>query len=155
MNRLGHIVFSGCMAALFVLISVFYGWGLYDFTFGFILSFMGIIIVYSLLPDIDHKNGTMTWWILGLGIIGVSLGTLQLVFLVGSPMITLVISSLLLIVTFLAANLKHRGIIHTVWAGMLFSVPLYFIFGSIPHAALGYIAYHSHMWADGLFFKVK
>lgn len=153
MNRFGHIIFGACVSALFISIMTYFDSGWYSITFGSVLTFAIIILIYSLLPDIDHRGGTMTWWFIGIGILGVVMGIMQLIFSVGTPTATLVISALLLIMTFLAAHMRHRGFIHTIWAGILFSIPLYFLLDG-SYAFLGYVAFHSHLFGDGYILKM-
>ena len=125
----------------------FFGWYHLQSTINLVI-YAFIIIVYCLLPDIDHPIGTMTWIFLGLGIAGVLIG----LFIHQNQLIWY--SAGLLAVTFVAAHwIGHRGPIHTVWFALIASVPLYLMYG-LPEALLGAIAFYSHLLADGYIFKI-
>jgi hypothetical protein len=108
-----------------------------------------IAYTYSLLPDIDHPISTITWHFLGIGIIGL----VASFFVYGQALLFFSIG--LLILTFLCAQFAgHRGPIHTVWAGAIFALPVYFIFGDWRLIFIAWIAFYSHLVADGYLFKI-
>lgn len=112
-----------------------------------ILFYCGVIIIYSLLPDIDHKSGTITWWFLGLGIAGLFVAKYL------DNNILFIYSAGLLAFTFIAAQfMSHRGFIHTILFGALISVPLYFLV-DINCAIIGFTCFWSHLWADDIPWK--
>ena len=113
---------------------------------------------YSLLPDIDHKNSTITWWFFGIGVLGLVFGISELVLKKDfvNPLLLLIISTGLLVFTYFAVNLfEHRGIIHSVPVGILSVLPLWFLLHSVGYCMLAYVAWHSHLLGDGYLFKVK
>jgi hypothetical protein len=158
MQKRNHIIFGLVLSLLFI---IFLGWlrlDWFNFTFMSIFSIVGISVFYSLLPDIDHKNSTITWWFFGIGVAGLILG------MIGFGLHTsfynawslMIISSLLIIFTYLAVTLfDHRGFIHSVPVGLLAIIPLFFLFHSFAYCALGYVAWHSHLLGDGYLFKLR
>ena len=158
MKKRGHLILAAVLGIAFIL---FTGWlNLNWFTFSFTSVFAIAIIIafYSLLPDIDHKNSTMTWWFFGIGILGLIIGIIELSLKINmiNPITILSLSTLLLAFTFISANLfEHRGFIHTVQVGLLSVIPLYFIFHSFGFCLLAYVSWHSHLFGDGYIFKIR
>jgi len=156
MNKRGHLVLALITSILFIAITRSMGLGWYAITPFSVIVFAFIISFYSILPDIDHRAGTMTWVILGVGVIGIVTGIIQLIFGWGNPLATLVIAAFLLLLVFISAHvLPHRGIIHSVPVGILAAVPLWFLFHSWPFCILAYVNWHSHLVGDGYLFKLK
>jgi len=158
MKKRGHIIFAAILEFLFVYLTIYLGFSWFDFTWKSIAIISAIIVVYSILPDIDHKNSTITWILFGIGIIGLIVGIFELIFGLKKPepLMVFVISTAILILTFVSGNfLKHRGIVHTIQVGLLASLPVYFLFHNILFPVLAYIAWHSHLIGDGLFFKIR
>jgi len=150
MNRLGHLV-TGFIVGLLIIIGLNYFFGWYELELSNwiqIVIYFLIIIIYSLLPDVDHKSGTITWWFMGLGIGGIiySLFIMDKIFFLYSLG--------LLTFTYVAAEyFSHRGFIHSIIFGLIASSPLYFIFGW-PEAVLAFACFFSHLCADKLWFKL-
>ena len=158
MKKRSHIILGAVFGLLFIL---FIGWLGLDwiyFSLSSVLIIIGIIIFYSLLPDIDHKNSTITWWFFGIGVVGIVLGILEIAYGLNfiSPIKLMSLSCLLLVFTYLAATLfDHRGFIHSISAGLIAAFPLLFIFHSFAYYIIGYVAWHSHLIGDGYFLKLK
>ena len=109
-----------------------------------------VVFTYSLLPDCDHKTAKITWVFL----------TISLLMIVGGYVYTLLPESMFIpkaiyllpagivfmVMTFIGTRFKHRGIIHTLLAGFIFSIPLYFIHWFI--SMIGFIAFFSHLIMD-------
>ena len=158
MRKSGHIVFGLIVGMVFILFTCYLGFNWFNFSLKSSVAMFGIIGLYSLLPDIDHKASTITHWFFGLGILGVCFGILEMYIHITSihPVMILIISSLFLLCTYVSSNLmKHRGKIHTVQLGILAVLPLWILFHSTAFCLLGYVAWHSHLLADGYLFKVK
>jgi hypothetical protein len=158
MKKSHHILFAFILNFIFVFATIYFGLNLFKISFLSITLISLIIVFYSLLPDIDHKNSTITWFFFGIGILGLIFGIIQLIIKSTNPnpLAVLIISTLFLIVTFLSANfLEHRGIIHTVWIGILAVIPLFLVFHSFFYCIIAYISWHSHLLGDGFIFKVK
>ena len=149
MDKTAHIVigFISVAIASLVILAIFDWPSLLDIKMLIVLA--AIAYIYSLLPDIDHPISTITWNFLGIGIIGL----VASFFIYGQALLLFSIG--LLILTFLCAQFAgHRGPIHTVWAGAIFTLPIYFIFSDWRLCLIAWIAYYSHLVADGYFFKV-
>lgn len=158
MNKRGHWILGVIASIIFILILGWLNLDLINLSFVSILVISGIIIIYSILPDIDHESGTITWWFIGTATFGVLFGIFELIFHKSyvNPLAILIISAGFLVVTFIATNfLEHRGIVHSVPAGIIFTLPLWFLFGNIGYCILAYINWHSHLLGDGYLFKLK
>jgi hypothetical protein len=156
MKKGGHILLGAVVSFLFIYLTIYLGFSFFKFNFKTIASVAFIIVFYSILPDIDHKNSTITWWFFGAGILGLLIGVFELIFKFTNPnpVIVLILSTGLLIVTFVSSNFfQHRGIVHTVQAGLIVSLPVYFLFNSIIYPILAYIVWHFHLIGDGFLFK--
>jgi hypothetical protein len=158
MKKRNHITFAAIFIVVFLIILGYFKIDLIKITPPSILILSIITVFYSLLPDIDHKNSTITWWFFGIGVLGLVLGMLELAF--NLPMINawalMILSTMLLVFTYLAVNLfEHRGIIHSIPVGLLSVIPLFFIFNSFAYCLIGYIAWHSHLVGDGYLLKFK
>lgn len=156
MNKKGHWVLGILFVLAVILILGFFNLNILTLNFYSLTVILGLTLFYSLLPDIDHKAGTLTWTFLTIGIIGLILGVIQLVFSFGNFLTTFIFSSLFLVVILISANyFKHRGIIHTIQAGLLFVIPVWFLFHSFVFCLFAYTAWYSHLVGDGYLFKVR
>jgi hypothetical protein len=158
MKKRGHIIFAAILSFLFIYLTIYLGFSWFDFSWKSIAIVSLIIVFYSILPDIDHKNSTITWIFFGIGILGLVVGIALL--LVKSakpePVLILAFSTLFLVFTFVSGHfLRHRGIIHTIQVGLIAALPVYFLFHSIFYCVLAYVVWHSHLFGDGLWFKVR
>jgi len=99
------------------------------------------------LSDIDHPISTVTWFFIGISIIGMIVG-----WYLKNDLLLAAFFGLLVFTYFCAHFVPHRGPIHSIPAGILFSIPIYFIFG-LPEALLGFICFYSHLCSDGEWFK--
>ena len=109
--------------------------------------YLAIILLYCLLPDVDHPISTITWFFIGMALTFLVYG-----FYIGEdPIIFFAIC--LLAFTFICAQwFSHRGPIHSIPAGLILSAPLYYIFGW-PHAFLEFVCFYSHLASDGEWLK--
>ena len=156
MNKKGHWIFGIILCLFFIFLTRIFGLKWFEINFSSVLIMLGLITFYSILPDIDHKSGTMTWWFLGISIIGLITGLIVMIFNFNISLILIIISTFLLIMIFISTHwFSHRGFIHTIWVGFLSIIPIYFLFNSIAYCFIGYLAWHSHLIADGYVFKIK
>jgi len=156
MNKQGHWILGIILSFIFIMFTGYLELDWFKFSISSIALFVGIVLFYSILPDIDHKAGTMTWFFIGIASVGMSFGVVQVVVGFGNPIMTLLVSLLLLVLTFISAQfMPHRGIIHTVQIGILSVIPLWYLFGNIGYCVLGYVAWHSHLLGDRYLFKVR
>jgi len=146
MNFKGHLTIGFVVGALFILIThTFLGWFSYDLKS---IGIYGIIIfIYCLLPDSDLRNSTISYVFIAVSIIGMMAG-----YNYNNTKI-LYSSFALLVVTFIAWNMKHRGFIHSIVFNIIVSAPLIYFF-SYEVAALAFICFYSHLAADEEYFKL-
>jgi len=146
MNYRNHLAIGYLMSCLVMIITnILFGW----FS-GIEVIFISLIIVgvFSLLPDIDHPNSKITWFFIGMGILAfilsISLNEQNLRYT----------SLIILIFVFLSAQVcKHRGFYHSISAALIMSFPLSFF--HLDYGTIGFVAYYSHLIADGLWIKLK
>jgi hypothetical protein len=158
MKKKGHIIFAAILSFLFIYLTIYLGFSWFEVSFKSIAIIAGIIMFYAILPDVDHKGSTITWWFFGVGILGLVVGIIELYFKssVPNPLVVLILSTALLVFTFVSGNfLKHRGLVHTVQAGLIATFPVYFLFHSVFYAVIAYVVWHSHLLGDGFLFKIR
>ena len=107
-----------------------------------------IILFFSLLPDLDHPISKITWWMIGC----VTIANLLSYFFAKQY---LLYGILLQAAIFIIVNLGHRGPVHSIAAGVLFSLPLFFLFANPIFAILAIFAFWSHLIADGIPLKLR
>jgi len=146
MNRYGHLIVAFIVAVLFIAATKhFYGW--YVFSILEFALMITILLVYSLLPDLDSSSATITWAFIGVGIAGLGI---SLVFLNAFGIICFYA---LLVLTFVfSIFMKHRGFIHSITFGILISLPLFFV-ASYQEVILAFVCFYSHLIADGKILK--
>jgi hypothetical protein len=159
MKKLGHIVFAFVLCFAFISFAGALGWEWFDFNLKSVFVMCCIIFLYSLLPDIDHKNSTITWLFIGFSIIGLVWGLLVLLMKQDYTrgLLLLGVGIVFLISIYVCANyFKHRGLIHSIPIGILAAIPLLFIFFfQIQYSIMGFVAWYSHLLGDGYLFKIK
>lgn len=130
-----HVIFGILFAGLFVYVS--YKHKIFNLKFLEIISAAPILLIYSILPDMDTSSSKISSLlrIVGLAIILVAV-------LFDLKILAIAIASILLILQFV----KHRKFIHTVIAGILFSLPL--VYFSHIIALFAFIGYSSHLLID-------
>lgn len=155
MDYKAHLLIGFISAAIVILITHFaFGW--FTFDIKTIVSLIIIAYVYSLLPDLDHSLSTITWNFIAASLILLSLGILNdYVPFFYSSKVLIFTGLALLTLTFVCAQWAgHRGPIHTIWAGAIFSIPLYLILSSWTFCLIGFVCFYSHLCADGEPFKI-
>ncbi len=158
MNKKGHLILAVAIALVFMFLNYNFNWNLIDSTWKSFFLILGVSCFYCLLPDIDHKNSTITWTFFGIGVLGLTIAMIELLFDKSyiSPLRVFIFSGLLLIATFLSANLfSHRGIVHTVQSGIIASIPIGILLGNFVYSLFAYIAWHSHLLGDRYLFKIR
>lgn len=143
MNYKQHLIIGLFIAILFILVLYFVGWfNIYDWKVW--ITYGMIFYVYSLLADIDHKNSTITWLFIGVGIIGIIIAY----YLTNN--LLMIIAICILALTYLAAQIfKHRGITHTVWFAFLSAIPILILIGW-KESLFAFSIYLSHLVADNV-----
>jgi membrane-bound metal-dependent hydrolase YbcI (DUF457 family) len=140
-------LFIGLAVGIFLVVLTNLTLGWFDIKPETIIVCLLIMVIYSLLPDIDHQNSKIVWWFIPASIVGMIAGyTLE-----NKPW--MFASFGLLVATFLAATIfKHRGFTHTIVFGLLISAPLIYFF-SYQYAILSFLCFYSHMVADEEYFQ--
>lgn len=115
-----------------------------------------IAYIFPLLPDLDTRASTIVWSFLGIGIFGISITILNNYYHFLNNGSTILISSIiLLILTFICAKYAgHRGPIHTIRAGIIFSALSWFITTNITLCFIAFAGYYSHLVMDGIWKKI-
>ena len=158
MKKKNHITFAAIFVLVFILTLEYFNIHLFKFTADSIFIIALLTIFYSVLPDIDHKNSTITWWFFGLGVLGLVSGLLSLALDLKffNSWILIIVSTIILVATYLAVNLfSHRGFIHSIPVGLVSVIPLFFIFYDASYCIAAYVAWHSHLVGDGYLLKFK
>ena len=158
MQKKNHLWLGAVFVLGFIILLGWLNLNWISFSIGSLLSIVVITVLYSLLPDIDHKSSTITWWFFSIGVLGLVIGMIgvALHITIFNGWAFMITSTLLLVLTYLSATLfDHRGIIHSIPVGVLCSVPLFFIFNNVIYCIIGYIAWHSHLIGDGYLAKMK
>ena len=146
MNFKGHLITGFVIGILFIIMThTFLGWFNYDFKS--IGIYAVIISIYCLLPDSDLRNSTISYVFIAVSIIGMMMGYNY------EDTKIMYSSFALLVVTFIAWNIKHRGFIHSIIFNIIVSAPLIYFF-SYEVAALAFICFYSHLAADEEYFKL-
>lgn len=135
----GHILIGLIFGGIFGFLN--YKYNIFNLTLIEIISSIFVIIIYSILADIDIASSKIRHisQVVGLTIIIIAI-------LFNLKLISLSLAIILLILQFA----KHRKFIHSITAGIIFSLPL--IYFSYIISIFAFIAYISHLIVDG---KVK
>jgi len=154
MNYKQHTLIGLLSISIFaILMHLIFNW--FSIDLKTIISVLIIGYVYCLLPDLDHRMSKITWLFLGISISGVLIGVLNTYYkFIPAEYHILIPSLILLVLTFLCARFaKHRGIIHTLRIGLIFSALVYFIIPDWKFCIIALLSYQSHLMSDGYFFR--
>ncbi len=149
MNYKSHIIISLILGMLFISLTHYF-FNSFNLLFWktYIICFF-IICIYGLLPDIDTESSKIVWFFIGTGIVG------AIVSVYFKNYMFLYLSLALLSLVFIAVKFTtHRGIIHTIEAGLISAAPMYFIF-NWEYSLLAFVCFYSHLLGDGYFFKLN
>jgi len=158
MQKRSHIIFAILLSFIFIYLTIYLGIARLDFTWASVAIITLLIVFYCLLPDIDHKSSTITWWFFGVGILGLVFAIIELLLGIEkiSPLTIIILSTILLSATFIAVNFfEHRGFTHSIPAGIIAILPLYFVFHSLIYCFVAFVAFYSHLLGDGYVLKWK
>ncbi|MCX6695401.1 MAG: metal-dependent hydrolase [Candidatus Altiarchaeota archaeon] len=106
-------------------------------------------LLYSILPDIDTPASKTREYVSKLLLASVMLCLLSYTF-VEPNLKLLYLSFAIAVFLYLLWFTKHRGIFHTIYAGLFLSLPLYLI--SPIYALYAFTGFASHLLADGKLF---
>ena len=130
-----HITFGVILSLIVYLLLI--SLNFVDFNIESLIIFTLIATIYSILPDIDIRTSKAYQLFLFTSIV--------LIFYLLLQKETLYIM-IILSVMFVTLFLKHRGITHKIWFGLLISLPLVLI--SWVAFVIGFVAYLSHLILD-------
>jgi membrane-bound metal-dependent hydrolase YbcI (DUF457 family) len=104
---------------------------------------------YSVLPDIDSKSSRAHYILMTVLTSSLVLSILaQMLF--GWELFTKVSLSIALLV-FLLNQLRHRGFIHTIWAGLILVFPIFLV--DSYFAVMAFFGYMTHLFIDNRLIK--
>ena len=103
-------------------------------------------LLYSILPDIDAPASKTRECVSKLLLASLMLCLLSYAF-VEPNLKLLYLSFAIAVFLYLLWFTKHRGIFHTVYAGLFLSLPLYLV--SPIYALYAFTGFASHLMADG------
>ena len=104
-----------------------------------ILISLVIAVLYSILPDIDHRSSEITWFLLFVSTALIVIGFIFYRFI-------LVLGIVLLILVLIGVSLNHRGFTHSIVANIFLSIPL--LYFDWVYLVIGFMAYLSHLFLD-------
>jgi hypothetical protein len=99
-----------------------------------------------MLPDIDAPASKMREWVSKL-LLGAVVVLLLLFAFVRRDVLLVYLSAGVIVFLYLLWFTKHRGIFHTIYAGIFLSLPFYFI--SPLYGLYAFTGFSSHLLADG------
>jgi len=149
MNWKKHLLFG---ILIFLLSVYFLKFNL--FSLGVIPLFI-VVIIFSLLPDIDHSKSKISFWFRFFYIIlGIYSGYK---FYINNEIIYLISLFLSIILLIFHAGIsssgfKHRKFPHSFTFGIFASLIVY-IFSNLPTAVIGFICFFIHLLLDNHVFK--
>ena len=145
MNYRSHLIVGFIAGAIYILFS-YYFLGFFHGPNDILLTIV-VTVIFSLLPDIDHRNSLISFAFMGMGISGAVAG-----YLLDNN--TLLLSSLVfLVIIFISWNMGHRKFIHSISFGIIVSLMLTYFLG-YEYGILGFICFYSHLLADKEPFKL-
>jgi membrane-bound metal-dependent hydrolase YbcI (DUF457 family) len=155
MHKINHIIFGIFCSFIFLFVLEIFGKKIIFGPESFIL--LGISAFYSILPDIDHKNSTITWFFIGVSVLGMCYGFYKIFVAFSTFSLGVAIFSFfILVLTFVCAYFfKHRGFIHSIGVGFVFCLPVWFLFESKIFFVVSFVSWYSHLMGDGFLWKWK
>jgi len=120
---------------------------------------LAVIFLSGLVPDLDHENGKLHQWLIGLGLLlalaGLGAAYLDMGVVANSQ--KLIISGVLLSASafFMGEFSHHRGFWHSIPAAVIYGGIVGFILQDINFGYVGFIGYYSHLVADSIPFKMR
>ena len=118
---------------------------------------LAVILLSGLVPDLDHENGKLHQWLIGLGLLLALAGLGFAYFGIGINNQELIMSGVLLSAGafFMGEFSNHRGFWHSIPACIIYGVIVGFILQNFQLGVVGFVGYYSHLVADSIPFKIK
>jgi len=157
-----HIIF-GVTFTWIVMLAINFFYDIFDFSLVNIIIITLLATFFSIISDADHPVSKITATFIFIGLILLILGITDL-FIYNTTMLNgkslIIISAIFLTGTFYISQsnglFAHRGVTHCFWFGLILLIPLYFIgLNSIEYLTAAFIAFNSHLIADGIILKTK
>lgn len=127
----------------------------FSFTAPALVTIISIAGISPLVPDLDHENGKLHNWLIGLGLI-IALSGFLLQNLFGSYG-GMIFTGLVLSASafFTAIFAHHRGFMHSISFALLYAIGIYALTSmNLAYASLAFAGCLSHLIADKEF-KLK
>jgi len=135
----GHII-GGIAIGIVLILILFYinsKFNLFELSIVNLLAIIPVIMIYSILPDVDISSSKIREWTLSVG-----LTIIFFTILFDLKLIAVLFTAILFSLQFT----KHRKFFHSITAGLIFSLPLVYFHYSI--AIFAFIGYLSHLILD-------
>lgn len=161
-NWKGHFGFG--LILISAIAFALYYFNIYKVPYLHYVYFIPVIYLYSLMPDIDLESSKISWHFIGTSFTcifaGISLyfynpeivsniNLLIKTIAIKSFILFIILGCLLLIIVLACTKLtRHRGAIHTIRAGLIFSILLIFL--GFDFFLVGFIAFVSHLLLDAI-----
>lgn len=120
---------------------------------------LAVIFLSGLVPDLDHENGKLHQWLIGLGLLLALAGLGFMHFGIGliANSEKLIMSGVLLSASafFMGEFSHHRGFWHSIPAAIIYGGIVAAVLQNIHFGFVGFIGYYSHLAADSIPFKMK
>jgi len=147
MNYRFHIILGLIIGFIFVFL-MNYSIGWYSFGLVSILTYFAIISLFSILPDIDMPQSKISYIFITVAVIGIVISVYPLRY----PMLITFVA--LLVLTYIFGHVcSHRGVIHSILIGLVFSLPVLWIL-NFQAFILTFFSYWLHLLFDGIPFKL-
>ena len=151
-----HAWIGAVSAGAFALIMfIKYGW--FDTSLITILELVFIVALSGLIPDLDHENGKLHQWLIGIGLLvalfgmGLAYGNITII----DYHIPIIFGVVLAASTFFAGEFSHhRGFWHSIPACIIYGGVIWLMTSSYQIGIVGLVGCYSHLVADSIPFKL-
>lgn len=164
MNWKAHGIIGILTSLLFIVgMNLKFGW--YDFKNPIVLAQLIVIVgISGLVPDLDHENGKLHQWLIGIGLMIalVGVGYLLLVHygltvLGEGYKVIIAVGVILTASTFFAGQIaNHRGFWHSIPLCIIYGAVIFILTGArLEMGCVATIGCYSHLVADGVPLKMR
>ena len=144
-------------ASLFSFI-MFVKFGWFDREVITLLELSAVVLLSGLIPDLDHENGKLHQWLIGLGLLmgvaGFGIGYAGLTIIDGN-MLAMAGVALAASTFFIGEFAHHRGFWHSIPACAIYGLVISMITLDYHIGIAGFVGCYSHLVADSEPFKFK
>ncbi len=142
MNHLGHMIVGLIIGIIAMLVLNIFS-----------LALIGVILLGSLLPDVDLKQSKVSRIIEPIAILAITIILQKIAseFLstITSWIISLLLAFVIVWLVLKPLRKKHRGITHSFKAAVVYAIAMVLLAG-IPTGIVGLLSYSSHLVVDRL-----